>query len=141
MTIAVAHFPLLLMATHLISQYMLEEKGPAGIFHRIRLAAGVNIPYLAEPVMVNEVAVYDYASAIAAGVPDEYMEIAYASNGSFTGDVLSCYRCFAPYAAAIALLTAVFPPLFYILAAAGGNILITRWFNEFGARNDGGDVG
>lgn len=126
--IAVAHFPLLILATSLISQYVLYEEGPGGFFSRFRIWAGVNVPRLASPVFVNEFEIDNYDEAIASGVAEEYLDITYESDGTFLGDVLSCYKCFAPYAATIALLTAVFPPLFYVLAAAGGNIVLTRWF-------------
>lgn len=126
--IAVAHFPLLILATSLISQYVLYEAGPGGALRRFRFWAGVNVPRLASPVFVNDFEIDNYNEAVAAGVSEEYLDIAYDSDGTFLGDVLSCYKCFAPYAATVALVTAVFPPLFYILAAAGGNIVLTRWF-------------
>lgn len=125
--IAVAHFPLLVCATSLIDRYVREEDGPFHVFSRLRFAAGVNVPELRYAIELDGDEITSYNDAIAAGIAPDDLDIAYGSDGSFWANVLSCYKCFAPYAATLALATAVFPPLFYILAAAGANMIVYEY--------------
>ena len=122
--VALAHFPLIVLATYLINLYVTQESGPARIFERLRRWAGIDVPVLLSPIFVNDVMVDEYSVAVALGIEPVYMEIGYESDGTYLADVLSCHRCFAPYAATLAALTVVFPPLLYILAGAAASILM-----------------
>lgn len=127
LVIAVAHFPLLVCATSLVDRYVREEEGPFRVFSRLRMAAGVSVPELQYEIEIEGELITSYAAAIAAGIQPDDLDIVYGSDGSFWADVLSCYKCFAPYAATLALITAVFPPLFYVLAAAGASVMLHEY--------------
>lgn len=104
----------LLPILFLLVMYGLWENGPANIFKRIR----------------------DWGGVIE--IPDiEGDEVTRKSNGTFLGDVLTCYRCMSPYAAAIVIILAVICgwlswPIGHLiilwLALAGTNVFIYERF-------------
>lgn len=125
--VAVLHFPLLVCVTYLIDKFFREEEGPFQVFARIRRAAGIAVPIIDGEIVLDGDALtgIDYETAVnGLGIDPEHLNIRYGSNGGYWAEVLSCYKCFSPYAATIALLTFAFPPLFYVLAAAGANIML-----------------
>lgn len=110
-------------ASALLTRYLVYEDGPNNVFANFRYWAGVNKICLLEPFSVNDDTVFTtYESVIAAGIEPsdfDFIELGFASNGSFWGDVFSCHRCAVPYVTFVTFLTLIFLPLFYLLATSG----------------------
>jgi len=122
--LTVAHLVAAAYATSLVTYYVVYERGPADLFANFRYWVGINLPCLAEPIVVDDKEISTYEEIFELGIEpqdhDFIMDnIVYRSNGTWLADAFSCHRCAIPYCAAAVLLTLLFPPLFYFLAICG----------------------
>lgn len=108
-SLSLLDFLVLVLATYATAHYVTREDGPGAVFLRLRQWAGAEVP-------ADDVAVLgDEAVDTEPPVP----------RSRFLAELLSCPYCLSPYAAvATLLLLYVAWPVAWILAAAGGSVLL-----------------
>lgn len=112
----------IMLATYYMVVVMLREQGPFHIFWRLKLAAGMQVGVYDYDNDAGEYVWREIDRAIEC-IPDE--GASWKPSGRFFSKVMSCQYCLSPYVAIIMFLAwAVFPPIVYILAAAGLTVAI-----------------